>query len=107
VMVTAYCYGRRTHTCPRQKGSFLAIFQYGGASAALRHRLARKKVCRVCGSHAGGVRQWAESPVSAGLCWMATTQKVGTFVRTRFAGLHPGHTKMARDENSILARVCS
>ena len=30
VMVTAYCYGRRTHTCPSQKGSFLAIFQYGG-----------------------------------------------------------------------------
>ena len=30
VMVTAYCYGRRTHICPRQKGSFLAIFQYGG-----------------------------------------------------------------------------
>ena len=30
VMVSVYCYGRRTHTCPRQKGSFLAIFQYGG-----------------------------------------------------------------------------
>ena len=35
VMVTAYCYGRRTHTCPRQKGSFLAIFQYGGRERAI------------------------------------------------------------------------
>jgi len=30
VMVTAYCYGRGTHTYPGQKGSFLAIFQCGG-----------------------------------------------------------------------------
>ena len=30
VMVIAYCYGPRTHTCPRRKGSFLAILQYGG-----------------------------------------------------------------------------
>lgn len=35
VMVTAYCYGRRTHICPRQKGSFLAIFQYGGRERAI------------------------------------------------------------------------
>ena len=35
VMVTAYCYGRRTHTCPRQKGSFLAIFQYGGRERSI------------------------------------------------------------------------
>jgi len=27
---TYYCYGRHTHTCPRQKGSFLVIPQYGG-----------------------------------------------------------------------------
>ena len=32
--------------------------------------------------------------------------KVRTWVRTRFAGLHLGHTKTARIENSILARVC-
>jgi hypothetical protein len=35
VMVTTYCYGRRTHTCPRRKGSFLAIFQYGGRERAI------------------------------------------------------------------------
>lgn len=35
VMVSAYCYGPRTHTCPRQKGSFLAIFQYGGRERSI------------------------------------------------------------------------
>ena len=30
VMVVAFRNGRRTQPCPRQKGSFLAIFQYGG-----------------------------------------------------------------------------
>ena len=35
VMVTAYCYGRGTPTCPRQKGSFLAIFQYGGRERSI------------------------------------------------------------------------
>ena len=35
VMVIAYCYGPRTHTCPRRKGSFLAIFQYGGRERSI------------------------------------------------------------------------
>ena len=35
VMVTAYCYGRGTHTYPGQKGSFLAIFQYGGRKRSI------------------------------------------------------------------------
>jgi len=30
VMVSVYCYGPRTHTCPRQKGSFLPKSQCGG-----------------------------------------------------------------------------
>ena len=35
MMVTACCYGRRTRTYPRRKGSFLAIFQYGGRERAI------------------------------------------------------------------------
>ena len=35
VMVSAYCYGPRTHTCPRRKGSFLAIFHYGGRERSI------------------------------------------------------------------------
>jgi hypothetical protein len=35
VMVTAYCYGRRAHTCPRRKGSFLAKNQCGGRQRSI------------------------------------------------------------------------
>ena len=35
VMVSAYCCGPRTHTCPRRKGSFLAIIQYGGRERSI------------------------------------------------------------------------
>ena len=94
VMVIAYCYGRGTPTCPRQKGSFLAIFQYGGAQAQEFATVRpENKVCRVCGSHSAVWGERAESPVSAGLCGMSATRKVRTWVRTRFAGLHPGQTK--------------
>ena len=34
-MVTAYCYGPRTRTCPRQKGPFPAIFLYGGRERSI------------------------------------------------------------------------
>ncbi len=89
VMVTAYCYGRRTHTSPRRKGSFPAIFQYGGASAALRYRLARKQGLQGLRFAPDGAGRWVEFRISAGLCGIAVTQKVRTWVRTRFAGLHP------------------
>ena len=68
VMVSAYCYGPRTHTCPRQKGSFLAIFQYGGASAAFRYRPTRKQGLQGLRFAPGGTGRRAECPVSAGLC---------------------------------------
>ena len=68
VMVSAYCYGPRTHTCPKQKGSFLAIFQYGGASAAFRYRPTRKQGLQGLRFAPGGTGRRAECPVSAGLC---------------------------------------
>ena len=89
VMVSAYCYGPRVHTCPRRKGSFLAIFQYGGASAAFRYRPTRKQGLQGLRFAPGGAGQRAERPVSAGVYGMAATQKVRTWVRTGFAGLHP------------------
>lgn len=65
----------------------------GGDSAASRHRLARKQGLQGLRFTPGSVGKRAESPVSAGLCGMAATRKVRTFVRTRLAGLHPGQTK--------------
>ena len=65
------------------------------------------KVCRVCGSH---LAMWVSrlNAASALACaGLSGTRKVRTWVRTGFAGLHPGHTKTARDENSMLVRVCS
>ena len=76
VMVTAYCYGRRTHICPRQKGSFLAIFQYGGRKRSIappseqKIRFAGFAVRTPLRGLAG------ESPLIAGLCGMVATQKV-------------------------------
>ena len=88
VMVSAYCYGPRTHTCPRRKGSFLAIFQYGGASAAFRYRLARKQDLQGLRFAPDGVGQRAESPASAGLCGMVSNGKganQGAYPVCRFA----------------------
>ena len=55
----------------------------------MRHRLARKQGLQGLRFAPGCVGQRAESPVIAGLCGMAATQKVRTLVRTGFAGLHP------------------
>jgi hypothetical protein len=99
LMVTAFCYGLRTHTCLRQKGSFLATKQYGGRERSFsppsdqKIRFAGFAVrTRRCG-------QRAESPVSAGLCGIAATRNARTWVRTGFAGLHLVHTKTARVKN--------
>ena len=98
VMVTAYCYGRRTHICPRQKGSFLAIFQYGGRKRSIappseqKIRFAgfavRTRRCRTA-SRLPGQR----GPVREG----GGMGKVRTSVRTGFAGLHPGQMKNGQD----------
>ena len=94
VMVTAYCYGRSTHICPRQKGSFLAIFQYGGRKRSISPPSGCKP--RFAG-FAVRTRQRRPAGVSAVVCGMAGTQMVRTSVRTGFAGLHPGQTKNGQD----------
>ena len=65
----------------------------GGDSAALRYRLARKQGLQGLRFAPGGAGQWEECPMNAGLWGMAATQPVRTWVRTRFAGLHPGYAK--------------
>ena len=90
VMVTAYCYGRSTHICPRQKGSFLAIFQYGGRKRSISPPSGCKP--RFAG-FAVRTRQRRPAGVSAVVCGMAGTQMVRTSVRTGFAGLHPESAK--------------
>ena len=96
--VSAYCYGPRTRTCPRQKGSFPAIFQYGGRERSVsppsdpKTRFAGFAVrTRRCG--ATGRMRRKRGPVREG----GGMGKVRTWVRTRFAGLHPGQTKNGQD----------
>lgn len=106
VMVSAYCYGPRTHTCPRQKGSFLAIFQYGGRERSI--SLPSDQKTRFAGFAVRTRRYRTASrmpgqrgPVREG----GGMGNVRTSVRTGFAGLYPDRTKTARNENSMLARV--
>ena len=61
VTITAYCYDPRTRTCPRQKGSFLAIFQYGGRERAapvvgpeLRQRAVQRLAAALAGNEGFG-----------------------------------------------------
>lgn len=98
VMVSVYCYGRRTHTCPRRKGSFRAIFQYGGRERSIappsdqKTRFAGFAVrTRRCGPAGRMPRQRGPAREGGGM------GKVRTWVRTRFAGLHPGQTKNCQD----------
>ena len=106
VMVTAYCYGRGTHTYPGQKGSFLAIFQCGGRKRSIslpsdqKTRFAgfavRTWLCGPAGrkpSHCGPVRDGGN----------AEGANLGAYRVCRFA---PDRTKTARDDNSMLARGC-
>ena len=82
---------------PGERGPSWRYSNTGGASAAFRHRPTRKQGLQGLRFAPGSVGKRAESPVSAGLCGMAATRKVRTFVRTRFAGLHPGQTKNGQD----------
>ena len=93
VMVTSYCYGRRTYTCPSETGPSQPKTNAGGDSAAFRHRPTRKQGLQGLRFAPDGVGQRAECLVSAGVRGMAATQKVRTWVRTRFAGLHPGRAE--------------
>ena len=57
----------------------------------------KNKVCRVCGSHPA---LWANGPnVASALAFagLLGTRRVRTWVRTGFAGLHPGQTKNGQD----------
>ena len=64
-----------THT-PRQKGSFLEIFQYGGGdSAASRYRLTRKQGLQGLRFAPGGKSQRAECRVNAGVCGIGQNTK--------------------------------
>ena len=98
VMVTAYCYGRGTHTYPGQKGSFLAIKQYGGRERSIAPPSDQKTrfagfAVRTWQCGQAGRKPGQRGPVREG----GGMGKVRTWVRTRFAGLHPGQTKNGQD----------
>ena len=88
--------GARTYA-PGKRGPSWRYSNTEGASAASRHRLARKQGLQGLRFAPGSVGKRAESPVSARLCGMAATRKVRTLMRTWFAGLHPGQTKNGQD----------
>ena len=90
VMVTAIVMVGACTYAPGKRGPYWRYSNTEGASAASRHRLARKQGLQGLRFAPGSVGKRAESPVSARLCGMAATRKVRTFVRTRLAGLHPG-----------------
>ena len=104
VTITAYCYGPRTRTCPRQKGSFLAIFQYGGRERSISPPSGQE--IRFAGF---AVRIWQ--------CVQASRKpgqrgpvRVGGNAEGANLGAYPVCTpvarKTARDENSMLVRGC-
>ena len=97
VMVTAIVMVGACTYAPGKRGPYWRYSNTEGASAASRHRLARKQGLQGLRFAPGSVGKRAESPVSARLCGMAATRKVRTFVRTRLAGLHPGETKNGQD----------
>ena len=70
----------------------------------MRYRLTQKQGLQglrfAPGTWASGLNA---APVLAWVEWRGIG-KVRTWVRTRFAGLHPGRAKTARDENSMLAQ---
>jgi hypothetical protein len=88
VMVTAYCYGRDTHNASGEKGPSWRYSNTGGASAGVRHRPTRKQGLQGLRFALGGVGQWADSPVSAGLCGIERNWKganLGAYWVCRFA----------------------
>lgn len=66
VMVNSYCYDPRTHTCPRRKGSFLAIVQYGGHERSIAPPSDRKT--RFAG-FAVRIRQFGPASRIPRQCW--------------------------------------
>lgn len=88
VMVTAYFYGRGTHTYPGKRGPSWRYSNTGGASAAFRYRPTRKQGLQGLRFAPGGAGRRAECPVSAGLCVKAGNGKganLGAYRVCRFA----------------------
>ena len=54
------------------------------------------KVCRVCGSHPAVWANGLNAASTLACAGLLGTRRVRTWVRTRFAGLHPGQTKNGR-----------
>ena len=108
VMVTAYCYGRGTHTYPGQKGVLPGDIPIRGARAQHCATVRPKnKVCRVCGSHPA---MWANGPNAASARACAGWRQRGRCEPSCVPGSQvctQAKRKTARDENSMLARVCS
>ena len=106
VTVTVYCYGRRAHTYPRRKGSFLAIFLYGGRQRGI--ALPSDQKTRFAGF---AVRTGRQEPAGRmpRQCWRVWDW-------TEYERCEPKcvpssqvctpNTKTAREENSMLVGVC-
>ncbi len=105
VMVTAYCYGRGMHTCPGKTGPSWPKSNTGGDSAALRYRLARKQGLQGLRFALGGAGQRAECRVNADVCGIVGKEESANLGAHRVCT--PVRAKTARDENSMLVRVCS
>lgn len=108
VTITAYCYGLRTHTCPKRKGSFLAIFQYGGRERSIAPPSDQKTRFAVFAVRTRRCGATGRMPRQRG-----RVREVGKWRRCE-PGCVPGSQvctqakrKTARIENSTLARVCS
>ncbi len=92
---------------PRRKGSFLAIFLYGGRQRSIAPPSGHKT--RFAGFAVrtrwhGLVGQMPRQCWRVRDCWERGKCEPG--VRTGFAGLHPAHKKTTEDGNSMLALVC-
>ena len=79
----------------------------GGDSAALRYRLARKQGLQGLRFALGGAGQRAECRVNADVCGIVGKEESANLGAYRVCRFAPGRTKTARDESSMLVRVCS
>lgn len=77
----------------------------GGDSAALRYRLARKQGLQGLRFALGGAGQRAECRVNADVCGIVGKEESANLGAHRVCT--PVRAKTARDENSMLVRVCS
>ena len=107
VMVSAYCHGRRTYTCPRQKGAFLPKSQCGKREHSISPPSDQNT--RFAGF---AVRPWQRVPMNRKprQRWrVRDSWERGECEPGCVPGLQvctPMRAKTARDENLKLARVC-